>query len=56
MTPSDEEETGAAGEQLVRNNLIGWNGRGGKNAHCQIKSQLLQTDVSQLKMKLIIRG
>ena len=42
LTPSDEEETGAAGEQLVRNNLIGWNGRGGKNAHCQIKSQLLQ--------------
>ena len=31
MTPSDEEETGAAREQLVRNNLIGWNGRGGKN-------------------------
>ena len=48
MTPSDEEETGAAGEQLVRNNLIGWNGRGGKNAHCQIKSQLLQIQVSQV--------
>lgn len=31
LTPSDEEETGAAGEQLVRNNPTGWNGRGGEN-------------------------
>ena len=29
LTPSNEEETGAAGEQLVRNNSTGWNGRGG---------------------------
>ena len=32
LTPSDEEETGAAGEQLVRNNPTGWNGRGGENS------------------------
>jgi transposase InsO family protein len=31
LTPSDEEETGAAGEQLVRNNPTGWNGQGGEN-------------------------
>ena len=31
LTPSDEEETGAAGEQLVRNNPSGWNGRAGEN-------------------------
>ena len=31
LTPSDEEETGAAGEQLVRNNPTGRNGRGGEN-------------------------
>jgi beta-galactosidase GanA len=26
LTASDEEETGAAGAQLVRNNLTDWNG------------------------------
>ena len=31
LTPSDEEEKGAAGEQLVRNNPTGLNGRGGEN-------------------------
>ena len=31
LTPSDEEEPGAAGEQLIRNNPTGWNGRGGEN-------------------------
>ena len=31
LTPSDEEKTGADGEQLVRNNPTGWNGRGGEN-------------------------
>jgi hypothetical protein len=31
LTPSDEEKTGADGEQLVRNIPTGWNGRGGEN-------------------------
>jgi hypothetical protein len=29
LSPSGEEETGNAGEQLVRNNLTDWNGHGG---------------------------
>lgn len=31
LTPSDEVETGTTGEQLVRNNSTGWNGREGES-------------------------